>query len=386
MRIVAVIPARGGSKGILKKNLQVVGGRTLVARCVGTALESHAVERVLVSTDDADIAKVARRDGAEVVHRPLEISGDEAKSESALLHTLDALEKDPRGHPEVLLFMQATSPFTRSVDVDAAVATMIAKKADVVFSVTPSYTFQWNLDSEGLAKAVGHNASRRLRRQDTAGRCMETGSFYLMRVDGFLKHQHRFFGKVIGFQIPSRRAMEIDNHHDLEWARWLAPRLDMTPIRVPKPLHAIVFDFDGVFTENTVYVDQEGRETIRASRGDGMGIDILQKAGIPCIVLSNEKNPVVLRRCEKLKIPCIHGIEDKLSILQKWVTENYYEMGKLIYVGNDINDLACVEAVGCGVAVADAHPTVLAEANHVLDHAGGHGAVRELSELILKSH
>jgi YrbI family 3-deoxy-D-manno-octulosonate 8-phosphate phosphatase len=183
--------------------------------------------------------------------------------------------------------------------------------------------------------------------------------------------------------ISPQRAFCVQGPDDLARARWQATRLAEPRPCLPKQIDAVIFDFDGVFTANTVYVDQDGVETVRASRGDGMGIGLLKAAGIACSVLSKEPNPVVLRRCEKLKIPCMHGVDDKLPILRTWASERGYPLQNLVYVGNDINDLECLEAVGCGVAVADSVPSVLAVADYVLTYPGGQGAVREVCDWVL---
>ncbi|NUT58774.1 MAG: NTP transferase domain-containing protein, partial [Agromyces sp.] len=118
---VAIIPARGGSKGLPGKNVMRVGGIPLVARAVAAARAARTVGRVVVTTDDGEIARVARQAGASVVQRPAELAGDTASSESALLHALDALRGSDRDEASVTLFIQATSPFVEPEDLDSAV-------------------------------------------------------------------------------------------------------------------------------------------------------------------------------------------------------------------------------------------------------------------------
>ena len=146
----------------------------------------------------------------------------------------------------------------------------------------------------------------------------------------------------------------------------------------------MVFDFDGVFTDNKVHVSEEGRETVVCDRGDGMGISLLRKQGVPATVLSTEANPVVAARCRKLNLPCRHGLDDKALALRELVSDRNLDLGRVLYVGNDINDLQCMNQVGYAVAVADAHPSVLAAADLILSRPGGNGAVRELCDLILE--
>ncbi len=146
----------------------------------------------------------------------------------------------------------------------------------------------------------------------------------------------------------------------------------------------VVFDFDGVMTDDAVYIGEDEREWVRCERGDGMGISELRKHGIPLLVLSTEKNSVVAARCKKLCLECMQGCDDKAATLKKILDERGLPADRIVYVGNDINDIACLGMVGCGIAVADAHPRVLAVADAVLTRPGGHGAVRELCDLIVQ--
>lgn len=166
-------------------------------------------------------------------------------------------------------------------------------------------------------------------------------------------------------------------------AVWARSRSRERLSRLPSHVVALVMDFDGVLTDNRVCVDQNGTESVWCHRGDGLGLELLRKAGIPLLVISKERNPVVKARCDKLQVPCLQGIEDKLTSLQSWAAERQFPAAQIIYVGNDVNDLECMRWVGCAVAVKDSHQDVLDIAHLVLEHDGGHGAVRELCELIL---
>ncbi len=139
---------------------------------------------------------------------------------------------------------------------------------------------------------------------------------------------------------------------------------------------------DGVFTDNRVIVDQNGKESVICSRSDGIGLSKLRKRGIPMFVLSTETNPVVQKRCEKLKIDCFHGCENKkLFLLEKLNRENI-DIKNVMYVGNDINDLECMAIVGYPIGVEDAYPEIKEVACLTLSKKGGYGAVRELCDLI----
>ena len=147
----------------------------------------------------------------------------------------------------------------------------------------------------------------------------------------------------------------------------------------------LVLDFDGVFTDNKVYLTEDGIESVRCDRGDGMGISLLKKnTDVNIVVISTEKNKVVLTRCKKLGIPCFHGIDHKLGQLN-WVLKEYNSsLDKVLFLGNDINDLECIKAARIGAAVADSHYSVIPHADLMLKSNGGNGAVREICDLLLE--
>lgn len=231
MTVMAVIPARGGSKGVPGKNLRTVGGRSLVARAVGAALAAASVDRVVVSTDDAAIAREAEASGAVVVVRPAPLATDEASSESALLHALDVAG----GDAEVLVFLQATSPFIDPADVDAAVARVRSREADVVFAAIATPVFLWAQGGGGVGGAasregewsgVNHDPARRPRRQELPPQVAETGAFYVLDVAGFRAARHRFFGRIEPAIVAEHLGLEIDTEQQLQLADALAGTIE----------------------------------------------------------------------------------------------------------------------------------------------------------------
>lgn len=378
--VVAVIPARGGSKGVPRKNVRRVGGVPLVARAIAAARATASIERVFVSTDDQEIAAVAQEWGAHVIARPAELADDEASSESVLLHALDALE-DQGIIPEVLVFLQATSPFIDPRDIDVAIDLVAANEHDCVFSAIETYGFVWAADA-GIASGVNHDPSVRPRRQDREPHYLETGAFYVMDAAGFRDARHRFFGTVGLVEVAERTAIEIDSEEQLALAQAIAPLFAHDNVLMGAA--AVVTDFDGVHTDDTVHTDADGRESVRVSRSDGMGIARLRRAGIPVLILSAETNPVVSARARKLEVDVLQGVQDKVGALREWAKAQGVPLSRIAYIGNDINDLGCLEVVGFPVAVPEAHPLVLAAARVVVSRTGGHGAVRELADRVLR--
>ena len=149
-------------------------------------------------------------------------------------------------------------------------------------------------------------------------------------------------------------------------------------------IEAVVTDFDGVHTDDSVYVDEHGNESVRCSRSDGMGITALKEAGFKLLILSKERNPVVSRRGEKLNVEVVQGCDNKLEALQKWLAVHNLSSQQCIYVGNDINDLECLQYVGISVSPADAHESVSHAVTWKLSNMGGRGAIRELSDVLIE--
>lgn len=148
-----------------------------------------------------------------------------------------------------------------------------------------------------------------------------------------------------------------------------------------KATKLIAFDFDGVFTDNSVIVDQNGVESVRCWRSDGLGLSRLKKLDLKAIILSTEENPVVAVRSQKLQIECTHGSKNKLLDLKDIAKKSRLELNQIAYVGNDINDLECLKAVGFPIVVADAHPEVIDHCLYKTKTPGGYGAVREICDL-----
>ncbi|WP_369198816.1 cytidylyltransferase domain-containing protein [Streptomyces djakartensis] len=396
-RVLAVIPARGGSKGVPAKNLLPVGGVPLVARAVRECRAARLVTDVVVSTDDQAIAAAARQAGAEVVLRPAAIAGDTATSEAAVLHAMDAHEALHGAPVDVVLLVQCTSPFLVREDIDGVAGAVAGNGADTAVTVAPFHGFVWrdadaaeDLAVQGGAEAggygVNHDKSFRPRRQDRPQDLLETGAAYAMDAAGFREHGHRFFGRTELVRTDPARVLEIDDPHDLARARALAPLFDADrPGALPTAddVDAVVLDFDGTQTDDRVLIDSDGREFVSVHRGDGLGIAALRRSGLKMLILSTEQNPVVAARARKLRLPVLHGINRKDLALKQWCEEQGIAPERVLYVGNDVNDLPCFALVGWPVAVASAHDVVRGAARAVTTVPGGDGAIREIASWIL---
>jgi N-acylneuraminate cytidylyltransferase len=381
--VIAIIPARGGSKGIPNKNIRPVAGIPLLAHSITHALRTPEIKRVIVSTDDQAIARVAKDWGAEVIWRPREISDDTSPSEAALLHVLDQLQEAEGYTPSLVVFLQATSPLRREDDIQNSIDTLIRERADSLFSACPVHGFVWRDDGDGVA-SVTYDHRSRPRRQDTNEHLVENGSIYVFKPWVIRESNNRLGGKIAVYRMDALDSFQVDEPGDLEIMERL---FETSPHRLTETdlsgIRLLVLDFDGVLTDNHVTVDQYGLESVRCHRGDGWGIARLKESGVEVIVLSTETNPIVGARCAKLGIHCIQGSRHKLGELTHLAEQLSLSRDEIAYVGNDVNDLECMEWVGLPIAVADAESEIRSCARIITARPGGHGAVREVADAIL---
>jgi N-acylneuraminate cytidylyltransferase len=408
--VIAIVPARGGSKSIPRKNVRLLGGVPLLAYSIEAGRAARLVDRVIVSTDDEEIAAIARRSGAEVPFlRPASLAEDGTPDLPVFQHALDWLETHDHGLPDIVVQLRPTSPLRPPDCIDAAIELLRADStADSVRAVVPASQSpykMWRLEADGgmvplicAASRTGTSAgaaeSYNLPRQVLPATYWQTG-----HVDAIRTATIRDKGSMCGTRIrplvvDSIYSCDIDTESDWRRAEWTLAHL-LGPIvgrpivqpranrrAFPLDVRLMVFDFDGVMTDNRVWVAEDGHEWVACDRSDGLGLERVRGLGVGLFVLSTERNPVVGVRCQKLGLEYKQGLSNKGEALRALLNERGMDPAQVVYVGNDVNDLDCMRLVGCGVAVADAHPDVLVEADIVLTRSGGHGAVRELCDRV----
>lgn len=410
--VLALIPARGGSKSLPRKNILPLGGVPLVAWVITAALEAPAVTRVLVSTDDAEIADVARQFGAEVPFlRPPELARDDTLDWPVFDHVLRWLEGEERYAPELVVHLRPTTPFVRPEDIQRGVELLArTPEADSVRMVSPPLQNpfkMWQVGAEGflvplipLSIPEPYNQPRQklppvlwqngvdLTRRRTV---LELRSMTGQRI---LPLTSSAAGWETWIDIDTAASLDVAEcllrtgkvgvRPPRRWERTSGSAMPARRRTPPKEVRLLVLDFDGVMTDNRVLVSANGDEMVAVNRSDGLGLAALREGGIHVVVLSAETNPVVEARCRKLQIPCYSGMKEKRLKLLELLADRGVPPGDVIYAGNDVNDLGCMELVGFSVAVQDAHPTVLERADLVLSRPGGRGAVRELCDWLLE--
>ncbi len=397
MNVIAIIPARGGSKGLPLKNIRNFNGVPLVATAINAAKDAKLVSQVYVSTDSEAIADVATKYNAGVIVRPQDISGDKASSESAIIHAVEELTKQ-NNRPDIIVFLQCTAPFMTGADIDGTINKLLTEQADSSLAVVPFQHFLWSDNADG-AQGINHDGLFRTRRQDLKPQYLEAGSVYAMRTEPFMQAQTRFCGKTALYPIDNpARSFEIDDayefytaEHMAHWFTLSAQAKEDYRLRTVnfsqklQKIKAVVFDFDGVFTDDSVYVDEHGCESVRCSRSDGMGISLLKEhTNLKLSVISSEKNSCVLMRCQKLGLAVVNNVSSKIKAISKFALANNLELNEICFCGNDVNDTSVLGHVGMIVSPANAIPALKDASDLVLTKAGGHGFVREFCDLLLE--
>jgi YrbI family 3-deoxy-D-manno-octulosonate 8-phosphate phosphatase len=403
--ILALIPARGGSKGIPRKNIRSFAGYPLIAWSIAAAKQSELVTRVIVSTDDEEIASVARECGAETPFlRPTELAQDQTTDLPVFEQALQWLEENEDYWPEIAIQLRPTSPIRPRGMVDHAIRILLEHDdADCVRGVVPAgqnpfKMWRFSGEEKPLAPLLGvpgiaepYNAPRQI----LPPVYWQTGHIDAIRVST-IRNKKSLTGDVIyPLVIDPRYTVDIDNLSD--WAKYEAlakSGLEMvtpgTPYVVKRPMpekiDLIICDFDGVITDNRVWVDQDGHETVAAYRSDSVRVKELRAINIEVMILSSEPNRVVEARARKMGVEAVHGValHEKGRVMREIIERKKLQAENVIFIGNDINDLPCFEVAGWSVAVADAFPDVIRAADYVLSKNGGHGALREVCDLILE--
>ena len=399
--VLAVIPARGGSKGIPRKNIRDFAGYPLIAYSIAAGLQSRYVTRTIVSTDDEEIAAVARQCGAETPFlRPAEFSQDNTVDLPVFRHVLEWLAINENYHPDVVVQLRPTSPVRPRNCVDDAIQILLDHpEADSVRGVVaagqnPYKMWQIDLASGQARPLIGVKGIREAYnapRQVLPDVYWQTGHIDAIRPRAILEKNSMSGDVIMPLVIDARYTIDIDSPADWQKSEWLVTDggLDMVDPAsqrrsLPEKVSMLLMDFDGVLTDNRVWVDENGKETVAANRSDSLGLSILrQNSNIEIMVVSREINPVVAARCKKMHIPYLQGVNDKATQLQNLFAERKTNPAEVVYMGNDTNDLPCFPIVGFAVAPADAHPEVLRQADWVTSLDGGHGAVRELCDFLL---
>lgn len=385
-KVVAFIPARGGSKGIPGKNLALVGGRPMLDHVVLAALAAARVDEVVVSTDDPGIAGhvEAAHPAVTIHHRSAASATDTASTESVMLEYVGT---DPGA--TVLVLLQATSPLTTPGDVDAAIG-LLDGGFDSVVSVVAQRRFRWERSPDGSASPVAFDPVHRPRRQDHEGFLVENGAVYATTVPGLLASGCRVNGRVGLVEMPEETYVEVDEPADLALVDVLvraasqpSPTAAAT-LAAASAIRLVITDIDGCLTDNGMYYGASGEESKRFSARDGKGFELLRGAGIETMLLTSEKGPIIGHRAEKLQVRHVtEGSADKRADADVVRRQLGLEWSEVAFLGDDVHDVELLRTVGLAACPADAHAAAVAAAAYRCRVAGGAGAFREVADLVV---
>ena len=380
MKKVAIIPLRKGSKGIPGKNKKKMLGRPLFSWVLGAAIFSD-LDEVYVFTDDEEILNFISKEyhwttKVKVLLRNDENANDTASTESAMLEFAEKINYDF----DVLCLLQATSPLTTSQDINNALSQISTEGKTSALSVVKTHRFTWNADGT----PQNYDVFNRPRRQDFAGLLMENGAVYATIKDAFLKSKNRVSETIGLVEMTEETLMEIDSLSD--WTiieNLLAER--QKAFKKQERINYLVLDVDGVFTDGCVYYGAEGELMKKFDMRDGMGLEILRQNNVQVVVLTSENSDLVAKRMQKLQIKhTFLGVKDKYSFLQNFINQQQTSWANLVYVGDDVNDLANLCTVGWSFAPANATSIVKQQVDFTLSNNSADGAIREVCEWIMK--
>lgn len=379
---VALIPVRGGSKSIPLKNIQKIAGKPLVYWAAKAASQCSSIDKVYVATDSEIIKETV--DGfhlskVETIGRGEETASDTASTESVMVEFAKKYEF------ENIVLIQATSPLLNASDLEGGFGLFKTADTDSVLSVVRQKRFHWAVDDNGIASPTNYDFFHRPRRQEFDGYLVENGAFYITGRSALLKTENRVSGNIRAYEMDESTYFEIDEPSD--WIiieQQLKAREEQKQKKIPE-IKMFLTDCDGCLTDGGMYYSENGDELKKFNTRDGLGFRLLRERGIITGIVTGENVELNRRRSEKLKLDIYKaGVHDKLSVVRKLCNEYGINLENVAYVGDDVNDLEVIEAVGFGCSVADGMQTVRDVADYVTVAWGGKGAVREVIDLILK--
>ncbi len=386
---VAFIPVRGGSKSIPLKNIKPMCGKPLVYWTAAAACACRAIDLVYIATDSVEIRQAVEGFRGEseafekihVIERSAESASDTASTEFAMLEFAANYEFDH------IVLIQATSPLLTSEELERGFALYGQKHTDSVLSVVRQKRFHWAVNEEGNAYPTNYDVYHRPRRQEFDGYLVENGAFYITSKKRLLESKNRVSGKISVCEMPEDTFLEIDEPED--WVmieHLLKKRLKKTPsAEKAAKIKMFLTDCDGCLTDGGMYYTETGDMGKRFCTQDGLGFRLLRESGILCGIITGENAKPVVKRAEKLKLDiCRIGVHEKLSVIRELCEQYKVSLSEIAYVGDDVNDLETLGAVGLSFSVPNAVEQVKEMADVVTSRRGGDGAVREAADYILK--
>jgi N-acylneuraminate cytidylyltransferase len=388
---VAFIPVRGGSKSIPLKNIKPISGKPLVYWTVKAACGCKYIDKVYVATDSDKIRETVGsfQDGQEseffskvvVIGRSAESASDTASTEFAMLEFSEKYDFDN------IVLVQATSPLLTSNDLDRGFEAFAEKDTDSVLSVVRQKRFHWGNDENGFSHPTNYDVFHRPRRQEFDGYLVENGAFYISSKIDLLKSRNRVSGNIKVVEMNEDTFFEIDEPSDWVIIEALMEKNGIGASSDIPEIKLFLTDCDGCLTDGCMYYSEYGDELKKFHTRDGVGFALLKQRGIITGIITSENVKLNRRRAEKMKLDILEqGCKDKLTAIIRICEEYGIEMENVCYIGDDINDIDAIKAVGYGCCPADAMPAVKKVANYVAKVEGGKGVIRQVAEKIISTY
>ena len=384
MRCVAVISLRSnGEWGNQKNIMRRIAGRPLFSWALEQAIASECFDAIYVATEFPEICDklLAELPGAQEFVKTLSdfavIPGGEGSGESALLEFQKNVSCD------AVCMIEASYPLTRAEDFRAAQDKFLAGNFDSLVTAVPLKHSLWTR----AGAAIGGALTKGPGSQGSEEYLMENGAFSIIRAK-VLKERGSYVGGLTGIhEMPAETAIEIT-----EEAGWLAVE-QLLSNRKPasakaraRQVHTLVLDVDGTLTDAGMYYGPAGEALKKFNTRDAHGLQLLREHGITVCVITTEESAAVEARMRKLRIEEYYpGVVNKLPLLLELAKRWDVSLQNIGYVGDDLSDLECLSRVGCAFCPADAVPQVRQQAHYICEHPGGHGAVREVCDLLLEA-
>jgi len=377
-KTVAFVPVRGGSKSIPGKNIKPLCGKPLVYWVLNELNQSQSINEIVLATDSIEIKKVVegfKLSKVVLYDRDEQNADDFASTESVMLEYINRQQN--LNDEDTFILVQATSPFTQSLDFESALQEMKNTQSDSLLSCARMKRFFWKKDGT----PINYDFNSRPRRQDFDGELVENGAFYINNVGNIKKHKNRLSGKICVYEMPEYTSVEIDEIEDWIVAESIMKKM----LRSEKELSIKLFltDVDGVLTDAGMYYTEYGDELKKFNTRDGKGFELLRSQGVKTGIITSEDTKIVSNRAKKLKVDFLFqgAGNDKFKIISKLCAEENISLDEIAYIGDDINDLELLSNVGLAACPQNAVLTIKnIQGINVLNAKGGEGAVREFVE------
>lgn len=384
MKTIAFIPVRGGSKSIPLKNIKPFCGKPLVCWNIEALEACPQVDEIVVATDSDEIWNTVENHHyikTVLYRRSAENACDTASTESVML---EYIQNARLSEDTVFMLVQATSPLTETRHFSEALQLYAKGEYDSIITCVRNYRFFWNEDGT----SINYDYMNRPRRQNFRGMLMENGAFYINKVKNILANGNRLGGRIGIYEMPECTATEIDEQDDWIILENLMRKHVLSKRKeTKKNIKLFLCDVDGTLTDGGMYYSENGDELKKFNTRDGMGFQLLQERGIKTGIITSEDTHIVANRAKKLKVDFLYqGKRDggKLAAAKEICEKMGITLDKVAYIGDDVNCIELLNAVGTRACPVDACEEVKRiDGILVMKTKGGYGCVREFIEEIL---